>query len=63
MMSPMRRPVKWEKGAVMDDRLRTGVALCDPQSGIWKQVDLGEAEALLRWEDEGGSPWRGDPAA
>ncbi|MGR6467688.1 hypothetical protein [Rhizobium sp. PAMB 3182] len=62
-MTPIRRSVKFEEGAVKADRLLTGVALCDPQSAIWKQVDLGEAEALLRWEDEGGSPRSGDPAA
>lgn len=45
-----------EKGLVIGDRLREGMVRGEARSVGWQNVVTSESAALLRWEDEGGSP-------
>jgi hypothetical protein len=46
----------FERESVIINRLRKGMIMGDTQSADWENVIASETTALLRWEDEGGSP-------
>lgn len=52
----------YAREVVVINRLRNGMVMADMQPALWENVPFSEAAALLRWEDEGGSPSGRDQA-
>lgn len=46
----------YETEVLIINRLRNGMLMADMQTAIWEDAVFSDAAALLRWEDEGGSP-------
>lgn len=59
---PSRSDRDHAREVVVIERLRKGMVMSDMQPAVWEKVAFSHAAALLRWEDEGGSPSGGDQA-